>query len=140
MKRSAIVIVLLLAACDRGGGGLEVADAWARPTAPSAPAAAVYVTLTNSGDADETIVSGSVAGCAVTELHETVMQDDVMRMQELADGLVVPAGQTVTMEPGGIHVMCMSPEAQLVEGETVDVVLLTESGEELDLEVPIESR
>jgi len=51
------------------------------------------------------------------------MADGVMRMRELADGLVVPAGERAVLEPGGYHVMFMDLAEPLVEGETVTATL-----------------
>jgi copper(I)-binding protein len=44
-------------------------------------------------------------------------------MRELADGLVIPAGETVELKPGGFHLMFMELKQPLVEGETVEVSL-----------------
>ena len=57
------------------------------------------------------------------ELHELTTIDGVMQMRELVDGLPIPAGETVTLMPGGYHVMLMDLKRPLKQGETVTVTL-----------------
>jgi hypothetical protein len=51
------------------------------------------------------------------------MEGDTMKMRPLADGLVIPAGATVELQPGGYHLMFMGLNQSLVEGEMIDVTL-----------------
>jgi len=51
------------------------------------------------------------------------MTDGVMRMRKLEDGLTVPAGETVTLAPGGEHIMLIGLDAQLEAGESFDIRL-----------------
>ena len=46
-----------------------------------------------------------------------------MMMRELADGLALPGGETVSLEPGGYHVMLLDLVDPLEIGETFDVTL-----------------
>lgn len=104
-------------------GTIEIAGAFTRATLPNAPVAGGYLTLTNFG-ADDDILTGASADFARdTQLHEMALENDIMRMRELTDGIAIPAGQTVVLEPGGLHLMFMGLIAPLVEGEVVEVTL-----------------
>jgi copper(I)-binding protein len=81
----------------------------------------------SGGGEDDVLASAESAACSVVELHETTMSDGVMSMQHLPQGIPIPAGETVSLEPGGLHVMCMGVERALVEGENIDVQLQFES-------------
>jgi copper(I)-binding protein len=66
------------------------------------------------------------------QIHEMAMIDGVMKMRELPEGLPIPAGRSVTLTPGGYHVMFMDLAQPLVQGETVDLTLLFERAGEVD--------
>ena len=82
-----------------------------------------YITITNKGTADDTLVSAASPVAGMTQIHEMKMEGDVMKMNEVEGGLVIPAGQSVMLAPGGFHIMFMDLKEQLVEGSTVPVTL-----------------
>lgn len=98
---------------------------------------AVYMLITNNGEEDVTLVGASTDMSGEVQIHETTVEDDVATMQELEDGLVIPAGETVTLEPGGYHVMLLDLQGNLVEGETLSITLEFEGADAVDLDVPI---
>lgn len=116
-----LAIGLLAAACG-GSSTVSVEDAWGRPSPMEAANAAFYMDIVGS-DVDDTLVSAASESCSATELHETTMADGVMSMQERPDGIAVPSGTTVVLEPGGLHVMCLDAETFEV-GDTVDIELV----------------
>ena len=121
-----VVVALVAAACSSGSEGVEVNDPWGRPSPASATNAAFYMELEGS-DTDDRLVSADSPVCEVVELHETQMADGVMSMQHLPQGIPVPAGSTVSLEPGGLHIMCLGVTQALVEGESADLQLEFES-------------
>ena len=60
-----------------------------------------------------------------------------MKMRELPAGLPIPAGETVTLQPGGFHLMFMGLNQPLVEGEAVTVTLTFETAGEIDVVLPV---
>jgi copper(I)-binding protein len=104
-------------------GTVTISLAWARATPPGAPTAAGYLSIANTGDTDETLVSVAAAIAGMTEIHQMIMADDRMMMRPLEDGLVIAAGETIVLEPGGHHLMFMNIGDALVEGTIVDVTL-----------------
>ena len=119
---------------DDADGGISVADAWARATAPDAPTAAFYATIRNDTDDTDTLTGATTDVCDVVELHTMTMVDDVMSMMPAdATELTVDAGETLVLEPGGLHVMCMGLREQLVVDQAVDLELVFESGTTLDV-------
>lgn len=109
---------------ESGGGKLTVANAWARSSPMLAKAGAAYVDIENESDTDDALVSASVADTIAmkTELHETISEGGAMKMQ-MVEKIVVPKGKTVTLKPGGYHIMLMELKEPLQEGATVDVTL-----------------
>lgn len=140
---------------------IEVADVWARPVADLAAqdTSAIYMMITG-GDEDDALVSASVPAdvAGTVELHETTaadgstdtmdgdmggdmgdtmdgdMGDDMgggmMTMREVPS-IGVPAGETVELKPGGLHIMLLDVRRVIEPGETIEVTLTFESGEEI---------
>lgn len=124
---TALTAALAVAGCATGTS-VTVEDPWVRSN-PNGMGA-VYMVLTMP-EADELVaasVDPSIAG--TVEVHEVVMQDGMMRMQEVA-GIPFPAGEPVALEPGGYHIMLMGMPAVLEAGTDVDVTLRFASGDEL---------
>ena len=99
-------------------GDLVIENPFAFPSPPGALAAGGYVTITNTGAEDERLTGGVSSFSEVTEIHEMKMVEGVMKMRELAQGVKIPAGESVTLQPGGLHVMFMQLTQPLVEGES----------------------
>ncbi|MFQ5419827.1 MAG: copper chaperone PCu(A)C [Anaerolineae bacterium] len=116
------LLVLLTAVACSGGGELVVTDAWGRPSPTAGANSAFYMTIENGTGQDDTLASVSAAGCGMSHLHESVMNDGVMSMQPVT-GIPIPAGETVELKVGGLHVMCMNPSATFAVGDEVSLTL-----------------
>ncbi len=99
---------------------LEVNNAWARATPGKAETGAAYVTIT-SPTADR-LVSASTPVAKKAELHTMSMQGMVMKMRPIA-GVDIPAGQPVSLKPGGEHIMLMGLNQPLREGQSFPLTL-----------------
>lgn len=130
-----IILALLLAACQ-SGGSLEVKDPWARPGA-AAGNSAVYFQIDNQAGADK-LVSATSAAAEVVELHETSMDMGGTMMMHPQEFVEIPAGQVISFEPGGLHVMLIGLTADLAPGDTITVLLTFEKAGEIELSVPIQ--
>jgi uncharacterized protein YcnI/copper(I)-binding protein len=118
-------------------GDIAISGAFTRATLPNAPVGGGFLTLANSGAQDDVLVSASAGFAAEVQLHEMAMDGDVMRMRQLTGGIAVPAGETVTLAPGGLHIMFMGLKAPLVEGETVAVTLTFETAGTVTIDLPV---
>jgi copper(I)-binding protein len=136
-RRRAAAIVSVLAAAvgppvgaqPAAAGGLTVENAWARPTAPGQSAGGGYLTIRNQGAADRLL--GMQAGVSEkVELHTMAMQGDMMQMRQV-DAIPVPAGTTVQLKPGGLHVMFIGLKAPLKQGDRIALKLRFERAGEL---------
>lgn len=104
-------------------GDLVLKAPFARATLPNQPVAGAFLQVTNNGTEDDVLIAVSSPVAERGEVHEMAMDGDTMRMRELADGLVIPAGETVELKPGGYHLMFMQLKEPLVEGDTVEATL-----------------
>lgn len=104
---------------------VTVTDAWARATLPGQPVSAAYMRIRASADARLVRVSSPAA--LRVETHEMKMDGDVMRMRELKT-IELPKGKTVSLEPGGLHIMLMNLKKPIAAGDIVLLALEVESG------------
>lgn len=149
MKKVMAVLgsVMLVAGCGadeptdtssvQEGGGLTFTDMWTKAT--DAEMTGSFGTITNDSGEDIHVVSVSTDAAEMSQLHETVMKDGSMVMQEMADGFVVPAGESYVLEPGGNHLMLMALTEELVAGDVISVTIETEGGETFDFESDVRS-
>jgi periplasmic copper chaperone A len=92
-----------------------------------------YLVGTNTGTADDRLVSVSSDVAGMAQLHTMKMEGDVMKMSELGVGVVIPAGGSVTFAPGGNHIMFMELKQPLVEGTTFPATLAFEKAGTIDV-------
>lgn len=117
-------------------GDLTIERAWSRATIGAERPGALYLTIRNHGAADDALIGVSTPAAAMPMLHETVVEDGVVRMPHVAS-MPVPAGGTAALEPGGFHGMLMDLSAALETGGSFPVTLLFESGVEATLDVAV---
>lgn len=120
-------------------GPINISLPFTRATLPNAPVAGGFLTIENTGTEPDRLVSATSDIAGETQIHEMAMQGDVMKMRPLADGLEIPAGETVVLAPGGFHIMFMGLKQALVEGETITVTLTFEKAGTVDVVLPIEA-
>ncbi len=121
-------------------GDLQISHPWAKPSLKGVPNSAAYMTITNTGDTDDALVAATADFSGAVELHTMSMTDGVMRMRQLDGGVPLPAGETVKLEPGGLHVMLIGLKRPLTEGESVPLTLTFEGAGTLEVELAIEER
>jgi periplasmic copper chaperone A len=117
-----------LTACSGGAdSSFAVSDSWTKATA--GPMTGSFGMLVNGTGEDITVTGGSSPVAGMVELHEVVMQDGEMVMQPKPGGFVVPAGGSLTLEPGGNHVMLMGLTSAIAPGQEVPITLMLSNGE-----------
>jgi copper(I)-binding protein len=118
-------------------GDLVIAGAWTRATPSGATVAGGYVTISNRGTSDERLVSFTTDLAAQPEVHEMTYDNGVMRMRPLVKGLVIPAGGTVKLEPGGYHLMLLQLKKPLTAGERFKATLVFEKAGPIEVEFEV---
>ncbi|WLA84129.1 copper chaperone PCu(A)C [Bradyrhizobium elkanii] len=84
---------------------VAVSQAWTRATPKGAKVAGGYLTVENRGTHADRLLSAESAAAGKVEIHSMTMQDGIMTMRPLEDGLAIPSDGTVTLAPGGDHIM-----------------------------------
>jgi copper(I)-binding protein len=103
----------------------------------STAVSAAYFTVTNNSTADIRLLSVSAEGVGMSSIHQTIVENNVARMEEVQDGLEIAAGQTVELAPGAHHVMLMNLANPLIDGESLILNLAFDNGLSIAVEAPI---
>lgn len=123
---AALLLPTMLLAHDYTVGGLQIIHPAAGATAPTAQTGAGYFQIVNNGDAADSLIE-VIADFPRVMIHTTEMDGDIARMVHV-DSVEIPAGETVTFAPGGLHVMFMGLNGDpFVVGEKFDAVLVFEN-------------
>ena len=104
-------------------GDLVITQAWSRTTPGGAKVAGGYLTIENKGTAPDRLIGGSGDVADKIQVHEMAMNDGVMTMRPLDNGLAIEPGQTVKLAPGGYHLMLTDLKKPLKQGDKVPLTL-----------------
>jgi len=118
-------------------GSIEIGHPWSRATPPTAPTAGGFLKITNTGTTPDRLVSARSPAAKSIEIHEMKMDGNVMRMRALEGGLEIPAGATVTLAPGGYHLMMIGLTAPLKDDTKVPLTLTFEKAGSVDVELSV---
>ncbi|KAA3643569.1 MAG: copper chaperone PCu(A)C [Chloroflexi bacterium] len=153
----AILSLFLFAGCSAPveDGTISIQDAWARP-AITGDNSAVYFVIDNPFAQDEVLLSANSELASATELHMTMMveiednmedgeeampgmEDGAMRMMP-QENVPIPANTAVSFEPGGLHVMLIDLQEELIEGDMISLTLEFEQAGTIVIELPVGAR
>lgn len=127
---------------------VSVTNQWARTSAMATTMGAVYLDVTASAGDELVGVAVDESVAVAAELHETVtegghsmsgdttMPDGGMKMQRI-DKLDIPAGETISLEPGGYHIMLVDLVAPLETGTSFSLTLSFATAGDVTVEVPV---
>ena len=110
---------------------VTITDPWVK--AADSGMSAAFGTLENAGTGDVTVMSVQSAASAIVQLHETVANAaGEMVMQQKKGGLVIPAGGSLELAPGGNHIMLMGLTSPLRAGDEATFTLTLSDGSTVD--------
>lgn len=104
---------------------IQVTDSKIRAAFTQATTGAAYMTITNHTDIDDRLMSVSSLTYIARDIqiHTMLMEDDMMIMQQVTDGVALPAGGEVVFGPGGFHIMFIGLQTALDEGKHIALTL-----------------
>lgn len=137
--KAVLALTALLFALPGLADTVKVNNAWVRVTAPGQQVAGAFMDLT--ADADMTLVSAASPAAKVVQLHTMAMDNGMMVMRQIKE-VVLAKGKTVSLKPGGMHVMLIDLNGQIKEGSKTPVTLTVRGadGKEQKLAVELEAR
>lgn len=143
MQRRILLAALLLAGPATAqpqpetAGGIAVTRAWTRAAGQGGTGAG-FLAIGNRGAAADRLVGASSPAARVIELHTHLREGEVMRMRPV-EAIDIAAGQTVTLQPGGLHLMLIGLGQPLVQGQVVPVTLRFARAGEVQVQLRVEA-
>ncbi len=124
-------------AADYDVGSIHISQPWSRATPKGASSGAGYMTITNKGAAPDKVSCVSSDASAQCQIHTMTMEDGVMKMRPVEGGLEIKPGETVTLKPGGYHMMLVDLKHPLEQGQSVKATLKFDHAGTVDVEYPV---
>jgi copper(I)-binding protein len=119
-------------------GDLVITQAWSRATPGGAKTGGGYLTIENKGSAPDRLIGGSADISDKIQVHEMAMNNGVMTMRPLDQGLSIEPGKTVKLAPGGYHLMMFDLKGPLKQGDKVPVTLEFEKAGKVKLTLDVQ--
>lgn len=131
-----ILLLLTFQPSAWAGDPLHVEDAWVREAPPSAKVLAAYMHLHNMGQETATLTGASCEAVERVEIHQTIVEEGMARMVP-QESLQIAPGEHINLEPGGYHLMLISPARRLSAGERVTIRLEFQDGTGQLVDTPV---
>ncbi len=132
----ALLVAATAAAEDKVPGSIRIDHAASHAMVPGAKVGDGYLTITNTGSEPDRLVGASSARAKTVQLHQMSMDNGIMIMRELKGGLVIPAGQTIKLEPN-YHLMFQDIAKPFKQGETIKAILSFEKAGQVDVDFTV---
>jgi len=104
-----------------------------RATVAGTPSSAAYLKITNNGVSDDRLIAAKAVIAKRVEIHSMEMDNGVMRMRAVDGGLSIAAGDSVTLAPGGLHIMLMGLTTDLAPDTQHEIILVFEKAGDIKL-------
>jgi len=130
------IAAVLLSACAPSSGVLTINETWARP-ASKGENGAVYFVIENGTDVDDALVSASTEIASTAEAHMSMVSDQGVASMQMQEAVQVPAGDSVTFKPGGLHIMLVGLKQDLTVGDTFTLILQFKKAGEITVQVEV---
>ncbi|MGE6782366.1 copper chaperone PCu(A)C [Ensifer adhaerens] len=114
-------------------GAIGITQPYARAMLPGAKVGSGYLTIANEGDTSDRFVGATSNRAGSIQLHEMKIDNGVMVMRELANGIPLPVATTVQLKPGGLHLMFMDVRQPFRPGEEIKATLTFEKAGAVDV-------
>ncbi|WNZ84938.1 copper chaperone PCu(A)C [Pseudomonas sp. P108] len=146
LNKLIVIAALLLPACfahahEYKAGELEIAHPWSQELPPNAPTVAAYFIIHNAGKTADRLLSVDSPIAPEAQLHEHVMQGDLMKMQQVPS-VEIPAGGNVTFAPMAWHVMLLNPtdRSLLSDGKRFPLTMHFEKAGDVTVDVSVQKK
>lgn len=128
------LIVLFCLVCSvnaAANGHFSFSPVQVRATMVGITNSAAYFRITNSGGTADRLLGAKMAAASRVEIHSMEIDDGVMRMRHIDDGLSIAAGESLNLVPGGLHIMLMGLTTHLAAESQYDITLIFEKAGEI---------
>ena len=96
---------------------LVIQNVWIKDNPYNHPRTAGYLTIHNKSNSDTKLIAVSSSIAEKIEIHQMSMDNDIMKMRPLKDGLIIPANTITYLKPGDFHLMFFGLKKQMIPME-----------------------
>lgn len=108
------------------------------PTAePMNAVSGAYLRIENRSAQGDQLLSATTDAAGRAEIHQTIVENDIARMQHMMEGVTIPANGVVEFKPGGYHIMLRDLKRALEPGQTVQLTLRFRLRGEITISAPV---
>ncbi len=143
MKLKSLLAVLMMgllfgahAVAGTAADDISVSDPYVRAMPPGQPTSLAFMGITNNSSKDHAVLDAEGTVAKMVQLHTHTMKNGMMHMHKV-EKIDLPAGKTVMLQSGGLHVMLMGLKQDLKPGDMVAINLVFEDGSKKKLDVPV---
>jgi copper(I)-binding protein len=137
MPLALVTVLAAPVAALAGSEDVEIENAWARASISTSRPGAAYLTVRNTGDVAVTLTGLATPLAMMPEIHETTVTAEGISSMAPAGEITIQAGETVALEPGGLHAMLMGLQSPMTEGDSFPLTLTFSDGGDVTVDVPI---
>jgi copper(I)-binding protein len=125
MKHFAFALLGTLALCGAAHAHsvkkdtLEIIHPHINEPFAGAKSAAAYMAISNEGSQDDRLIGIETPAAKKASLHSTEHASDGVARMTPIEAIDIPAGETINLEPGGMHIMLMGLTGPIKEGDMV---------------------
>ena len=129
----AMVVVSSVKLTASDSNSFTFSDVQLRASMAGMSSSAAYLKITNNGISDDRLIAIKAAIAKRVEIHAMEMDNEVMRMRAVDGGLAIAAGESVTLAPGGLHIMLMGLTTDLAPDTKHEIILVFEKAGDVKL-------
>ncbi|MGS0741288.1 copper chaperone PCu(A)C [Glaciimonas sp. GG7] len=119
-------------------GTLKVDHPYARATVPGQPAGGAYLSIQNTGNDTDKLLSATSPAAKSVEIHDMKMEGNVMKMREVGEVELHPMSTLVMAPGGGYHIMLMGLTKPLKVGDKFPMTLTFQKAGKIEVSVSVD--
>ncbi len=123
---------------NSSSGIIEITDGWVRPGKEGMMSAA-YFNIKNATAESDSLLRISSDVTSTTQIHESYQTEDGLMGMREQEFVALPKNQIVPFKQGGLHVMIIQPEKDLIEGDSVTFVLQFSLSNDVEISLPVKT-
>ncbi len=137
MKRLTLLVCTLLFSISSFASELDISKQHIRATPPHAKNSAAFFTITNNANKSVKLIAVKSNISEKVQIHTNINVDGMMKMRQV-ESIMIDANSSTSLQSGGYHVMFLGLKNDLTEGQTVDITLYFDNGEQIKVSTPVQ--
>ena len=117
--------------------GLIISDFWIKESIGNSSTTSGYITIKNNNEFDDYLVEIKSNISNKAEVHQMIVENDIMKMKSLVGGIKVKAKSIIYLKPGANHIMFMKLQNKIKLNSVHQVNLVFQKAGKLILNMPV---